>query len=74
MSLPELDDIEKAAILDRMILLDNHKGKVAESLGISMKSLYNKLNRYWTREPSLFAKGGKSKFDVAPGRQAEGAR
>ena len=44
--LPKLREIEKAAILDRLELLWGNKKATAASLGISRKSLYNKLAYY----------------------------
>ncbi|TWT58988.1 transcriptional regulatory protein ZraR [Thalassoglobus neptunius] len=41
-----LDEHEKAIILSRLQDLNGNKAEAAKSLGISLKTLYNKLNRY----------------------------
>lgn len=41
-----LHEIEKEIILERLKENKGHKPKTAVSLGISLKTLYNKLNRY----------------------------
>lgn len=41
-----LDEIERKEILDRLRHFQGDKAKAAATLGISLKTLYNKLNRY----------------------------
>lgn len=41
-----LNQIEKFLIQERMIRFENKKIDVANSLGITLKTLYNKLNQY----------------------------
>jgi DNA-binding NtrC family response regulator len=41
-----LDQICKKEIAERMKFLNNNKTKVAESLGITVKTLYSKLHQY----------------------------
>ena len=44
----KLSDIEKNHILKTLLLMNNNKSKAAKSLGISIKTLRNKLNQYKT--------------------------
>jgi hypothetical protein len=44
--LPTMRQIERQVIFERMTHFRNNKVKVAESLGLSLKTLYNKLNRF----------------------------
>ncbi|MCB9882673.1 MAG: sigma-54-dependent Fis family transcriptional regulator [Planctomycetes bacterium] len=41
-----LDELEKATIISALERFDGNKTKVAEALGIALKTLYNKLDRY----------------------------
>lgn len=41
-----LDDVERLCIIETLRLVDGNKRKAAELLGISEKSIYNKLQRY----------------------------
>lgn len=41
-----LQDIEKAAILDTLEFFDGNKRQTSEALGVSLKTIYNKLNEY----------------------------
>lgn len=44
--LETLATIEKNLILERMELFNGNKTKVAQSLGVTIKTLYNKLHQY----------------------------
>jgi DNA-binding NtrC family response regulator len=44
-----LDEVEKLLITKTLELNHGNKPKTAESLGISLKTLYNKLERYEPR-------------------------
>lgn len=44
--LPTLDEIERSVIEFRLQHFDGNKTAAAESLGISLKTIYNKLNAY----------------------------
>lgn len=46
MGLPKLREMERQLILARLDLLDGNKPATAKSLGISLKTLYNKLRKY----------------------------
>jgi len=50
--LPELclEDLEKAAILAALTRLDGNKKEAARQLGVSLKTLYNKLSKYGLRD------------------------
>jgi DNA-binding NtrC family response regulator len=57
-AMPTLDDLERQAIGARMLALQGNKPEVAASLGISLKTLYNRLNRYALDrpfQPSIYA-------------------
>jgi DNA-binding NtrC family response regulator len=41
-----LADVERRLILSTLEAFDGHKGRTAEALGISLKTLYNRLNIY----------------------------
>lgn len=41
-----LEELEKLYILDTLQKCENNKAKAAKALGITAKTLYNKLNRY----------------------------
>jgi len=41
-----LDDVEKAVILKTLARHSNNKTQAAQTLGISLKTLHNKLRRY----------------------------
>ncbi len=41
-----LDELEKATIIKALEIFDGNKTKVADALGIALKTLYNKLERY----------------------------
>lgn len=43
---PTLRELQKEAILARMEMYDGRKSMVAASLGIAVKTLYNKMSRY----------------------------
>lgn len=47
-----LRDLEMEAILESLERFDGNKPKAAEELGISLKTLYNKLNQVTTLEAS----------------------
>jgi len=47
-----LDDIERRAILDALEAFGNNKTHAARALGISLKTLHNKLKRYATGVPT----------------------
>jgi two-component system NtrC family response regulator len=47
-----LRDLEMEAILESLERNDGNKPKAAEELGISLKTLYNKLNQVTTLEAS----------------------
>lgn len=49
---PTLADIEQAYILQRLAQNQGNKPATAKELGISLKTLYNKLNRYAQAQPS----------------------
>ena len=44
--LSTLETIEREAILRTLYILGGDKRETARTLGISLKTLYNKLNRY----------------------------
>lgn len=44
--LPTLEEIERQAIVERMELFDGCKQDVADSLGISLKTLYTHMHQY----------------------------
>lgn len=44
--LPTLDQIERQVIEYRLQLFDGNKSQAAKSLGVSLKTIYNKLNAY----------------------------
>ena len=44
-----LDDTEREIILHTLEHFDGHKLKSAQALGISLKTLYNKLHEYEAR-------------------------
>lgn len=44
--LPTLDEIERSVIEYRLQHFDGNKTEAAKSLGISLKTIYNKLNAY----------------------------
>jgi DNA-binding NtrC family response regulator len=48
--LPTLAEVEKEHILHAMRVLDGNKRLAARALGISEKTVYNKLNRYAEQE------------------------
>ena len=41
-----LDQITKALLLERLVLLDGNKGRVAQSLGVTERTVYNMMHRY----------------------------
>ncbi len=45
-----MEDYEKRIIIDRLAALEGNKSKVAEDLGVSRMTLYNKLERYGLEE------------------------
>jgi two-component system response regulator HydG len=47
-----LEDVERAHILSALEHHHGNKTKTAQSLGITIKTLYNKLHRYGILEPS----------------------
>jgi transcriptional regulator with PAS, ATPase and Fis domain len=47
-----LDDVEKSHILRTLAFNQNNKTKTAHSLGITIKTLYNKLHRYGILPPT----------------------
>ncbi len=51
-TLPDLclEDLEKAAILAALTRLNGNKKEAARQLGVSLKTLYNKLSKYGLRE------------------------
>ena len=49
---PTLDEIKRAAVVDRLEQWDQDKAGAAASLGISLKTLYNMLHR-WNMMPPL---------------------
>ncbi len=51
-----LADIEKKTI-ERRLSKENNKSKVAASLGITLKTLYNKLNDYGLYDKFCHRKG-----------------
>jgi DNA-binding NtrC family response regulator len=51
-SVEPLDEIERRAILGALERLNNNKTHTARALGISLKTLHNKLKRYTRREAS----------------------
>ena len=53
-----LREIEKEYILSTLTRLGNNKAKTAQALGISEKTLYNKLYRYSGRGPRKEEEGG----------------
>ncbi len=54
-----LDDVEKEYILGSLQRNNGNKARTAESLGVSEKTLYNKLHRYADEAKALQAAGGK---------------
>jgi DNA-binding NtrC family response regulator len=56
-----LREIEKEYILSSLTRLQNNKARTAQALGISEKTLYNKLYRYSGREPRR-----EEELDVEP--------
>ena len=48
--LPTLDEIYKKVVEDRLAHCWGNKSKTAESLGITLKTLYNKLHRWGLHE------------------------
>jgi transcriptional regulator with PAS, ATPase and Fis domain len=57
-----LDDVEKNHILRTLAYNHGNKTKTAHSLGITIKTLYNKLHRYGVLPPS----GAQSESETAP--------
>lgn len=45
-----LDEVEREIIFDTLKIVNGNKAQAAESLGISLKTLYNRLNRYRERD------------------------
>lgn len=50
--LPTLAELEKRHILNAIALSDGNKTKAAKILGVSLKTIYNKLHQYMT-EPKV---------------------
>jgi DNA-binding NtrC family response regulator len=46
-----LAEVERAVILATLRRFDNHKEKTAAALGVSLKTLYNRLKDYAQQEP-----------------------
>jgi DNA-binding NtrC family response regulator len=63
-----LREIEKEYILATLTRLQNNKARTAQALGISEKTLYNKLYRYSGRPPRREDEGDE---DVEPARAGE---
>src|SRR3954469_25994484 len=63
-----LREIEKEYILSTLSRLQNNKARTAQALGISEKTLYNKLYRYSGRTPRREEEGDD---DLQPGAPAE---
>lgn len=50
--LPTLQELERRHILNAIALSDGNKTKAAKILGVSLKTIYNKLHQYMT-EPKV---------------------
>lgn len=62
-----LKQIEEAAIQDALTQYNGDKKAAATSLGIGLKTLYNKLRRYpWGADLIKTAKGGPKKKQAEP--------
>jgi DNA-binding NtrC family response regulator len=61
-----LDVVEKAYIQGSLARLGNNKARTAEGLGVSEKTLYNKLHRYAAEARAGGAEGAGSGAAVAP--------
>jgi two-component system response regulator HydG len=59
-----LEEVEKSHILKTLAFCQGNKTKAAHSLGITIKTLYNKLNRYEVPTTAL-AEAGKNKLGEA---------
>jgi DNA-binding NtrC family response regulator len=47
-----LEDLERRAIMEALETFNNNKTQAARALGISLKTLHNKLKRYASEVPS----------------------
>jgi DNA-binding NtrC family response regulator len=61
-----LDVVEKAYIQGALARQGNNKARTAEGLGVSEKTLYNKLHRYAAEARAGGGEGGASEAAVAP--------
>jgi len=66
-----LREVEKEYILTSLVRLQNNKARTAQALGISEKTLYNKLYRYSGRSPR---KGEEEELDEAEETPASSAK
>lgn len=58
-SFPTLAELEKRHILDALNLFKNNKTRAAKALGITTKTLYNKLHEYGMMGQGADDKAGK---------------
>jgi len=63
--LPTLDEIKKKAVIDRLTILDGHRTKTAESLGITSRNIYSLINRYNINIPSYHGRNKNKRPGVA---------